>query len=98
MSWTFDSELFAWGEEPGSWHFLRLPLDVAEDLREQPTAPRGFGSIRVRAQVGDTTWTTSVFPDKESGSYLLPVKKQVRAAEGLLAGDPVPVELEVEEP
>jgi hypothetical protein len=37
---------------------------------------------------------TSVFPSS-SGSYLLPVKKPVRRAEGLEAGDVVTVELEL---
>jgi hypothetical protein len=97
MTWSFDAELFAWGDEPGSWHFLRLPVEVSAEIRDVPTAPRGFGSVRVTARSGATAWTTSVFPDKASGSYVLPVKKQVRTAEGLLAGDLVRVDLELED-
>ncbi len=54
---------------------------------------RGWGSIRVTATVGDSCWQTSVFPSKENGGYLLPVKAAVRKAEGLIAGDEVTVRL-----
>jgi len=89
----FNSELFVWGE--GGWYFVRLPAEAAEDVRDQVTGPRrGFGSVRVRVQIGDSIWSTSVFPEK-AGSFLLPVKKAVRRSESLLDGDPVEVELTV---
>ena len=44
--------------------------------------------------IGDTKWQTSVFPAKESGGYLLPVKAAVRKSEGLTAGDTVTVRVE----
>ena len=45
--------------------------------------------------MGATAWETSVFPDSKSGCYVLPVRKAVRRAEDLEAGDPVPVSLTV---
>ncbi len=90
----FTAELWPWKTE-GGWYFVTLPRDAAEAVREQPRPPRGFGSVRVRATIGATTWTTSVFPDSGSGSYVLPVKKSVRTAEGLDDGDPVDVQLDV---
>ena len=54
---------------------------------------RGWGSIRVSATIGDTNWQTSVFPSRENGGYLLPVKATVRKAESLAAGDEVTVHL-----
>jgi hypothetical protein len=77
----------------GGWHFVSVPMPETEDLRARG-ARRGFGSLRVRASIGATTWQTSVFPSRE-GPFLLPVKKAVRAAEGLEAGDPVRVRLEL---
>lgn len=89
----FSAELFAWKGED-SWHFVRLPDDAAEDLRDLATGPpRGFGSIRVSVRLGSSTWATSVFPDKGSGTFVLPVKKPVRAAEGIGDGDLVSVAL-----
>lgn len=49
--------------------------------------------MRVEVTVAPTTWATSIFPSKETGSYLLPVKKAVRQAADLEAGDDVTVTL-----
>ena len=50
--------------------------------------PRGFGSVRVEATIGATTWRTSVFPNSdEAGTFALPLKKAVRTSEDLEIGD-----------
>ena len=95
MEWTFSADVFAWGEDGPSWRFLRLPLDVADEVRDVAGEPAGFGSVRVHARIGQTVFATSVFPEKDSGSYLLPVKKSVRAKEGIDDGDRVTVRLDV---
>ena len=94
LRFSFDAELWEWSEGPGSWHFLSLPGDASDDIREQagPKGP-GFGSVPVDVAIGETKWSTSVFPDKKGGVYVLPVKKAVREAEGLAAGSRVQVKL-----
>jgi hypothetical protein len=94
MRFRFTAPLWEWDAQ-GGWFFVTLPEEAADDIREVPRMPRGFGSVRVRVTVGSTTWSTSVFPDSKLGSYVLPVKKSVRTAEGLDAGGDVLVELEV---
>jgi hypothetical protein len=85
-----------WAHDDGGWHFLTLPTAVSEELRDEvPPAGPGFGSIRVTVTLGCSTWDTSVFPDKARGSFVLPVKKDVRRANQLLAGDAVDVTLKV---
>ena len=61
---------------------MTLPEDAADEIKAiaDGSVRRGFGSVRVEATVGPTTWRTSIFPSKESGSYVLPVKKAVRTA------------------
>lgn len=91
----FAAELWLW-QSTGAWVFLSLPADVSEEIRQQPRPPRpGFGSIRVRVTIGGTAWGTSIFPDSKSGRYILPVKKAVRAAEGLEIGDTAAVGLQL---
>jgi Domain of unknown function (DUF1905) len=98
-TWTFTAPLWRWsakqeGADPGAWSFVTLPVDVADDLRDSLIEPpRGFGSVRVAVEVGTSRWSTSVFPDKESGSFVLPVKKAVRRAAAIEEGDPVTVTL-----
>jgi Domain of unknown function (DUF1905) len=55
----------------------------------------GFGSIRVEVTIEESTWRTSVFPESATGSYLLPVKKQIRKAAEIEDGDEVNVALTV---
>jgi hypothetical protein len=92
----FESEVFRWdARDDSSWFFTAVPPELSEDIHELPRPPRGFGSVRVRARVGATEWTTSIFPDSKSGSYVLPLKKAVRDAENLVDGGPVTVRLDV---
>lgn len=95
---AFEAELFLWQGGQGSWHFVRVPVDVSADIDDSVVGPRrGFGSLKVSARIGDTTWATSIFPEQqETGrSFVLPVKKAVRERERLLADDVVAVELVV---
>lgn len=94
MELSFEAELWRHDGEAG-WHFVTLPLDLADELRDRVPAGRGFGSRRVTATLGSSTWSTSVFPDASSGSFLLPVKQAVRRADALEAGDVVAVRLEL---
>ena len=71
---------------PGSWHFVTLPDEIADDIMSEARQRNPFGSIRVEATINATTWRTSLFPDKSRGSLLLPVKKQVRRVEDLSDG------------
>lgn len=52
---------------------------------------RGFGSVKVEARIGDSEWTTSVFPQDDG--WFLPVKAAVRRAEGLEEGDMASVQV-----
>ncbi len=93
----FEAELWLWQGTTGTaWVFVTLPQDISDEIHEvqETLGPRkGFGSVRVEATIRRTTWRTSVFPDKDSGCYVLPMKKAVRAAEDLEIGDPVTVSL-----
>ena len=102
---TLTTPLWIWTTDkaPASWHFLTLGGEVAEAIHAlalmrqlEGGQKRGWGSIKVRAMVGDTSWETSIFPAKEVGGWLLPVRAAVRKAEGLVSGDFVTVEVAVE--
>ena len=96
-SYAFEAQLWRHGE--GSWHFVTLPLDQADEIDELTSPPRhGFGSIKVIATIGATTWQTSIFPDAKRGSFVLPIKKQVRTLERLEAGEQTTVAVEIVQP
>ena len=81
---------------PATWHFVSLPEAEADDIEEMfGHRAGGFGSVRVEVTIGTTRWLTSLFPDSKRGTYVLPLKKAVRVAEGLSAGSMTRVDLVV---
>ncbi|GAA1939717.1 DUF1905 domain-containing protein [Agromyces allii] len=94
MRFEFTSPLWEWTAR-AEWYFVTVPDEASADIREIPRPPRGFGSVRVRVQVGGSSWATSIFPDSTVGCYVLPIKKSVRVAEGLVEGGEVAVSLTV---
>lgn len=95
----FTAILWLWdARKADTWTFVTLPPDNSAAIEDEALSrgPRtGFGSVRVRVTLGGSSWMTSVFPDAASECYVLPIKKAVRRAEGIDAGDEVTVQVEV---
>ena len=94
---TVTSLLWIWkgSDAAGRWYFITVPEEQSDEIRAHAFgSPRGFGSVRVEARIGDVAWRTSVLP-LNAGGYLLPVKAQIRKKAEIAAGDEVTVELEV---
>lgn len=94
---TVTSLLWIWkgSDAAGRWYFITVPVEQSGEIKAHAFgSPRGFGSVKVEARIGNVVWRTSVFP-LNSGGYLLPVKKDVRARAGIGAGDEVTVKLEL---
>lgn len=96
---VFTAELWLWdARRQDTWTFVTVPPGVTAALEDEVDAsgPRaGFGSVKVEARIGGTTWRTSVFPDSASRCFVLPVKRAVREAAGIEAGDAVEVGVRV---
>src|SRR5690349_12043942 len=92
--YEFTAPLWLWPGE-GSWYFVTVPEDISDEITDLTEGRRkGFGSVRVEVAVGESNWKTSVFPTK-NGTYILPVKKQIRLAENLTEGTPVEAALKL---
>jgi hypothetical protein len=96
VEWDFEAKVWLWKSD-ASWHFLTVPEEVADEIEDMPMNRGGFGSVRVEVTIGSSTWLTSLFPSKEVGSFVLPLKKPVRVAEGLGVGDVCNVRLRIAE-
>ena len=67
-----------------AWRFLTLPKKQGAEIKEKfGKQARGWGSLPVSVTIGKISWNTSIFPDKKSGSYLLPLKAKIRKMEGI---------------
>jgi hypothetical protein len=74
---------------------VTVPAEISRRICFLAGRTRGFGSIRVRAGIGESRWATSLFPDKATDCYLLPLKAEVRRSRAIAAGDNVSVELTI---
>ena len=101
---THTSRLVKWtpAEGKGSWHFFTIDGLAGEAIaaheairRMELGSGRGFGSVKVTARIGTSEWNTSVFPSKERGGYLLPVKAAIRKVQELAEGSVAEVELDL---
>ena len=92
MEIEFSGKVVEW-RGPAPFHFVRLPLDAADLVDEVKAEVVYWGVVPVRARIGDTGFTTSMFPREDT--WFLPVKDAVRRAEGVNLGDVVDVRLSV---
>ena len=97
MDFSFSGEIWIF-TGGGSWYFITLPHDLADEIQARSAGQmRGFGSIKVQAQIGTATWSTSLFRDKKSASYILPLKKEIRLSQKLKAGQSIEVSFSLTE-
>ncbi len=92
MELEFSGDLVEW-RGPAPYYFVALPLDAADLVDEVRSEVVYWGVVPVRAWIGDTEFTTAMFPREET--WFLPVKVAVRRSEALELGDVVDVRLQV---
>lgn len=92
MELVFSGEIVEW-RGPAPYFFVPLPPDEAELIDEVKAEVAYWGVIPVTAWLGDTEFTTAMFPREET--YFLPLKDAVRRAEGVGLGEVVDLRLSV---
>lgn len=93
MQIEFESSVTRWEKRVDDWFFATMPEEISLEIRELPAPQRGFGSLRVRARIGSSLWSTSIFFD--GAAFVLPLKKAIRDAQGIAEGDVVLVDLDI---
>jgi hypothetical protein len=93
MKMEFTAKIWYW-RGPAPFYFVTVPEEESLDIKAiSGFVTYGWGVIPVRVRIGETEWTTSLFP--KDGRYLVPVKDSVRKAEQIELDDEVTIELEV---
>ena len=94
MDLEFTGEIIHW-RGPAPFHFVTVPDEQSAAIEAVASmVTYGWGAIPVRARVGRTDFTTSLFP--KGDRYLVPIKVAVRRAEELELGDEVTVRLRLD--
>ena len=72
----------------GGWYFVEASDEISDQLKKLTVfevKKVGFNYIKVRATIGHTSWSTTLFPQK-NGPYMIAIKEYVRKAEGIIEG------------
>lgn len=86
-------EVWEW-RGPAPYHFVSVPPELCDDVRDAAeVVSYGWGMVPVALRLGETAWTTSLWP--KDGGYVVPLKDAVRVAEGVELGDVVTVLMEI---
>jgi hypothetical protein len=91
---AFSGTVWHW-RGPAPHHFVTVPeaeAGMLEAVSEMVTY--GWGMIPVAVTMGDTEWTTSLWP--KDGGYIVPLKAAARKAEKVEVGDVVDLVLAVD--
>jgi Domain of unknown function (DUF1905) len=88
MEWTFTGEVIEW-RGPSPYLFVAMTPKDSEDLKEEARGLIYWGQVPVHVSIGDTEFTTALFP--RNGRYLVPVKVAVQRAEEIGEGAMVEV-------
>lgn len=93
MKIEFSGKIWYW-RGPSPYHFVTIPEPQSLDIKSISSfVTYGWGVIPVRVRIGETEWTTSLFP--KDGLYIVPIRDSVRKAEELDVDDEVTIALEV---
>lgn len=96
MRFEFTGPVIEW-RGPAPYFYVVVPQESSEEIQELSGAVTyGWGVIPVEAVIGETSFTTSLFP--KDGRYLLPLRHAVRKSLGIGLHDQVAVELRLRTP
>lgn len=84
--YTIQAKVWKW-EGDMAWYFISLDTALSEKIRES----RGKGMIKIQAQIGKSSWNTSLLYHTEARTYLIAIKKLIRRKEQLIEGSEVKV-------
>jgi hypothetical protein len=89
----FEAAIIEW-RGPAPFLFAPVPEHLVGEIRYAALSESyGWGVVPVVATVGDSEFTTSLFP--RGGTYLLPIKVAVQRSEGVGLGDRIAVAMRV---
>lgn len=80
MDLTFTGTVVEW-RGPAPYWFLAVPEDDSDDIKEAARGLEYWGQVAVEVRIGETDFTTALFP--KDGRYLVPLKVAARRQAGL---------------
>lgn len=84
------------GNQAASRHFITVPKDIADPIRESYKSIKRKGvSLNVQARIGFVTRNTSMFYSKHHQTYIIPIKADIRRQLRIKAQDTIHVDIQI---
>jgi len=94
MQLSFEGTVWYW-RGPAPYYFVTVPeVEAGMIATTASSVTYGWGMIPVSVQLGETEFTTSLWP--KNGGYIVPLKDKVRRAEEVEVDDTVSLELTID--
>ena len=93
---SFETQVIYW-RGPSPFFFAPIPRQYVDELgRVAKIVTYGWGMIPVEARIADVPFNTSLYP--KDGTFLLPLKVDIRRKTNITAGDLIVVDLTIHPP
>lgn len=90
MEFTCSGPVIEW-RGPAPFWFLAIPEEESEDIKEAARGLEYWGQVAVEVRIGDTDFSTALFP--KDGRYLLPLRVAIRREAGIEPGEVITASL-----
>ena len=92
---TYEFSASVWRHpSPAGWYFVSLPAGMSTEIRNHlKWQEEGWGRIKARAKVGTSSWQTAIWFDTKRGTYLLPIRSDIRKKECIGIGSELRVQV-----
>ncbi len=76
------------------WYFVSLPTEFSEEIRQNMKwQEEGWGRLKAKVKIRETSWDTAIWYDTKLGTYILPLKAVIRKKEKIKIGDIFEIEI-----
>jgi hypothetical protein len=88
---SIKAKLWVW---PGNmaWHFVSLDKEISKTIRD--AYPKS-AMVKVKVNIENITWETSLFRNKRDENYIMPIKKQIRNKANIWPEDILNIKIEI---
>jgi hypothetical protein len=92
---TYECTASVWKHSAtGGWYFVSLPIEFSEEIRQNMKwQMEGWGRMKAKAKIRETLWDTAIWYDTKLGTYILPLKADIRKKEKIEVGNILNVEI-----
>lgn len=77
---------------PASWFFISMTDELSTEIRSSfKEEEKGWGRLICECEIKSTRWETSIWYDSKKGTYILPMKAEIRKKLNIKEGDLIEV-------